>query len=79
MNSYNLAVTIGPNIFRPKVIRPEDISSVGIYYELIIRMMENFEILFDRDITAEEMAQEPVKYNQAAGTTVGRYLNSDKI
>jgi len=47
MNSYNIAVTVGPNIFRPLTVRPKDLFNAGTYYDIVIRMMENFEILFE--------------------------------
>ena len=51
-----MAVTVGPNIFRPKFLNPKDITNVGIYYELLIRMMENYDVLFDKDITSDDIA-----------------------
>ena len=36
MTAYNVAITVGPNIFRPRRTRNEDITNVGSYYELII-------------------------------------------
>ena len=47
MTSYNIAVTVGPNIFRPLTVRPEDLFNAGTYYDVIIRMMENFDVLFE--------------------------------
>ena len=47
MNSYNIAVTVGPNIFRPLTVRPADLFNAGTYYDVVIRMMENYEILFE--------------------------------
>lgn len=47
MNSYNIAVTVGPNIFRPLTVRPADLFNAGTYYDVVIRMMENFDILFN--------------------------------
>ena len=40
MSAYNVAITVGPNIFRPRSTRPEDITNVGSYYELIIQMIQ---------------------------------------
>ena len=39
MTAYNLAVTIGPNIFRPKHNSSKDIVNVGIFYDLLIKMI----------------------------------------
>jgi len=47
MNAYNIAVTVGPNIFRPLTVRPADLINAGTYYDAMIRMMENFEVLFE--------------------------------
>lgn len=47
MTSYNIAVTVGPNIFRPRVVRPADLFNAGTYYDVVIRMMENYEVLFE--------------------------------
>ena len=48
MTAYNMAVTIGPNIFRPKVVKPDELHKAFVYYDLIIRMIENFDLLFDK-------------------------------
>ena len=47
MTSYNIAVTVGPNIFRPLQVRPADLFNAGTYYDVVIRMMENYEVLFE--------------------------------
>jgi len=49
MTAYNVAITVGPNIFRPKSTRPEDITNVGSYYELIIQMIQQYDLLFDKE------------------------------
>ena len=54
MTSYNIAVTVGPNIFRPKADVQEDIVSVGVYYDAMIKMIENTEALFGGDIESFE-------------------------
>ena len=46
MTSYNIAVTVGPNIFRPLTVRPADLINAGTYYDAMIRMMENYDVLF---------------------------------
>ena len=49
MTSYNIAVTVGPNIFRPRLTRSQDVTNVGIFYDLIIRMIDDTDdILFDK-------------------------------
>ena len=47
MTSYNVAVTVGPNIFRSKNNLSSDILNHAIYYETMIRMIESYEQLFD--------------------------------
>ena len=47
MTSYNIAVTVGPNIFRPLAVRPADLFNAGTYYDVVIRLMENYEIIFE--------------------------------
>ena len=59
MTSYNVAVTVGPNIFRPLVARPGDLANHGIYYDVIIKMIDKCDILFDKDITSEELIMMP--------------------
>lgn len=60
MNSYNIAVTVGPNIFRPKELTPADFVNAGTFYDIMIRFMENFDEIFGGynyvdDKKAEEM------------------------
>ena len=57
MNAYNLAVTVGPNIFRPKRNTAVDILNVGIFYDLLIRMIENHQELFDQELSFEQMIE----------------------
>ena len=47
MTSYNMAITVGPNIFRPRSVKSSDIMSVGIYYSAMIKMIETYETMFD--------------------------------
>lgn len=51
MNAYNIAVTVGPNIFRPETIRPADLINAGTYYDAVIRMIENFDVIFNDSTT----------------------------
>ena len=39
MTAYNVAVTVAPNIFRPKSRVNEDLTNAGIYYDAFIRMI----------------------------------------
>ena len=52
MTTYNIAVTVGPNIFRPRQNNADDILRVGVYYDAMIRMMENYEVLFGNENTS---------------------------
>ena len=47
MNTYNIAVTVGPNIFRTKDHKSEDILSSGIFTEILMLMMKEFGYLFE--------------------------------
>ena len=47
MNHYNLAVTVGPNIFRSKDITPQDLLNAGTYYDVMIKMMQHFDYIFE--------------------------------
>ena len=54
MTAYNIAVTVGPNIFRPLTVRPADLINAGTYYDAMIKMMENYEVLFEGALMASE-------------------------
>jgi len=70
MTSYNIAVTVGPNIFRSLTVRPADLYNAGTYYDVIIRMMEHFEILFeDAPIPNAEDFDLNAQMNKLADTT----------
>ena len=47
MNTYNIAVTVGPNIFRTKDHKSEDIIYSGIFTEILMSMMKEFGYLFE--------------------------------
>lgn len=46
MTSYNIAITVGPNVFRPRYIAAEDLSDVGHYYDILINMMKHYKRFF---------------------------------
>ena len=50
MSAYNVAVTVGPNIFRPKFHSKDEILNVGIFYDLLITMIEKRAVLFDKNL-----------------------------
>ena len=59
MTHYNIAVTVGPNIFRPKDLKPSDLINAGTFYDIMIRMMTNFDEIFDKngdDITPTQIS-----------------------
>ena len=47
MTSYNVAVTVCPTIFRPKIHSADDIMTVSVYYDAFIRMINNYNELFE--------------------------------
>ena len=47
MTSYNVAVTVCPVIFRPRVQHAEEITGVGTIYDAFIRMIDNYQMLFE--------------------------------
>ena len=47
MNTYNIAVTVGPNIFRTKDHKSEDILSSAVFTEILMLMMKEFGYLFE--------------------------------
>lgn len=49
MTAYNIAVTVGPNIFRKTNESAESILQHGVYYDTFIRMIENYEEIFTID------------------------------
>ena len=57
MTAYNVAVTVGPNIFRPKFHSKNEILNVGIFYDLLIKMIDNHIELFDRNLTCKSLVK----------------------
>ena len=55
MTSYNIAVTVAPNIFRPKTERLDDIITHGVYYDAMIKMIENYEAIFGDQLDFENL------------------------
>ena len=49
MNTYNIAVTVSPNIFRSRNDLAEDILKHAVYYDAFVQMIEKYEELFDED------------------------------
>ena len=47
MTSYNVAVTVSPNIFRSRNNRSEDILNHAVYYSAMITMIDRYDEIFD--------------------------------
>ena len=47
MTSYNVAVTVSPNIFRSRNNRSEDILNHAVYYGAMITMIDRYDEIFD--------------------------------
>ena len=60
MTAYNIAVTVGPNIFREKEEEPSSIMRHGVYYDAFIRMIENVDTMFTIDRDTEEIYRNKV-------------------
>ena len=46
MTTYNVAVTVGPNIMRPKKHTQDDIVSAGVHYDAFMRMISQYDYFF---------------------------------
>ena len=49
MTSYNIAVTVCPVIFRPRIQQADEIIGVSTFYDAFIRMIDNYHYLFNAD------------------------------
>ena len=49
MNTYNVAVTVSPNIFRSRNDRAEDIFNHATFYDALMQMIQKYKELFDED------------------------------
>ena len=49
MNTYNVAVTVSPNIFRSRNDLAEDILKHAVYYDALIQMIERYDELFNEN------------------------------
>ena len=74
MSAYNVAITVGPNVFRPRSTRPEDITNVGSYYELIIQMIQQYDLLFDESVEYHQIIQRATDEN---GNLMRKNLGAD--
>ena len=63
MTSYNIAVTVSPNIFRPEEPEMEDFSNVGIFYGAMIMMIDHCDLIFNENITARGMMDQMAAQN----------------
>ena len=55
MTAYNLAVTVGPNLFRQRMVSAQDMQHCSAYCEAIVRMIERQEVLFDKEMDCEQL------------------------
>ena len=51
MTSYNMAITIGPNIFRSEH-EDSDLSSQSVFYQVLILMIDEYEEIFDDEFNS---------------------------
>ena len=47
MNTYNISVTITPSIFVPPIYKAEDAMAGQSFYNVFIRMLDNYHIIFE--------------------------------
>ena len=47
MTAYNVSITVSPNIFRPMIHQENELLNVGVYYDAMIRMIENYNLVFE--------------------------------
>lgn len=75
MTSYNISITVGPNIFRPRYMAEDDLFDAGHFYEVLRMLIENYDFFFN-DINVEQ--NNAVKSNKlmhgAVGTMSTNYL-----
>ena len=69
MTAYNIAVTVGPNIFRPAMTKAGDIVRVGIFYNAMLHMIQHYGYMFDEDTSKDKVL------SQKALGSVGVYKN----
>ena len=76
MNTYNIAVTVGPNIFRSKDHKSEDILSSTVFTRVLLIMMKEFGYLFedesrvaDQDIAHGKVGSIGNQYQEILGET----------
>ena len=65
MTPYNVAITLGPNIFRAKVEDP-NLETHKIYYDALIEMIEKYAEIFDDDSDLTELLQPMAIVDEAA-------------
>ena len=72
MTAYNIAVTVGPNIFRENEEKPSSIMRHGVYYDAFIRMIENVDTMFSVDSDTPEIYDNKVNSQLDEWTRVKR-------
>ena len=48
MYASNIAITVSPNIFRPREINPNELLSVAPLYDAMTKMIENYNLVFNQ-------------------------------
>ena len=64
MTIYNVAITVGPNIFRSVNDTAESIMNHSVYYDVFIRMIENYDKLFTIDIEVDYLNKNKIDYTK---------------
>ena len=69
MTPYNIAVTVGPNIIRPHKFDLVDFDESATVYDVLVQMIENYEVLFDRQISIHQMIEMQIRKFHLMTTT----------
>ena len=80
MTSYNLAVTLGPNIFRAEV-EEADLASHANFYQAFIKLVDDYEHIFEDSFDVNELGDwrnQSANDNQQAEEIVTERVNYDK-
>ena len=61
MTAYNIAVCVGPNIFRTKT-ENASILNHGVFYDCFIRLIENYDSMFEIDCGVAHVNRNKLDY-----------------
>ena len=59
MTAYNVSITVSPNIFRAKVVDPDEFNQVSVFYDAMIRMIEDYNQVFEAKIIGTDEKKTP--------------------